>query len=217
VTAALNGRNDLTVHGKKISGNAQFSDTRRLLVHGTLLFNSDLEALRQALAAPADHMFSKARKSIRSAVTNITDHLCVPLDMDRFRRRLSGFLSRTYDELHPLQLTGAQWGAVSRLAGEKYRSWRWTYGQSPAFRVERRVRYESGSLVADLVVKSGRLATVRLRGAGVPPPALERIERQLTGAAYKKVDILERLAAVDLPVLGNAVSAEQLANQIGLN
>ena len=43
VKAILNGRNDITVEGRKISGNAQFTDTRSMFSHGTLLFDSDIE------------------------------------------------------------------------------------------------------------------------------------------------------------------------------
>ena len=48
IKAELSGRNDLTIDGKKFSGNAQYYHKNRLLHHGTLLFNSHMENLTKA-------------------------------------------------------------------------------------------------------------------------------------------------------------------------
>lgn len=51
VHAELTHRNDLAVGGKKFSGNAMALRKNRLLFHGTLLFDTDLEMLERALRA----------------------------------------------------------------------------------------------------------------------------------------------------------------------
>ena len=43
--AEANGRNDITVNGRKISGNAQRIYKDRILHHGTLLFDSDISKI----------------------------------------------------------------------------------------------------------------------------------------------------------------------------
>ncbi|MBQ9710357.1 MAG: lipoate--protein ligase family protein, partial [Clostridia bacterium] len=49
VTAEFSGRNDISVCGKKISGNAQCVYKNRIMHHGTILFNTDKEVLENAL------------------------------------------------------------------------------------------------------------------------------------------------------------------------
>lgn len=71
VKAEFTGRNDITIDGKKISGNAQYLYKKRLLHHGTLLFNSDLTKLSQALNVKPQKIVSKGVKSVKSRVANI--------------------------------------------------------------------------------------------------------------------------------------------------
>ncbi|MEE8141580.1 MAG: lipoate--protein ligase, partial [Planctomycetota bacterium] len=68
VKAELTGRNDLVVEGRKISGNAQFAGTRSMFSHGTLLFDSDLDRVEEALTVKRDKIESKGLKSVRSRV-----------------------------------------------------------------------------------------------------------------------------------------------------
>ena len=68
INAELNGRNDITVSEKKISGNAQFTDTKSMFSHGTLLFDSNLDNVVKALNVKSDKIESKGIKSVRSRV-----------------------------------------------------------------------------------------------------------------------------------------------------
>ena len=73
--AALQGRNDLLIDGKKFSGNAMYVRNGRLTAHGTILFDADLDAVTQALKPRADKIESRGIKSIRSRVTNIKPYV----------------------------------------------------------------------------------------------------------------------------------------------
>lgn len=95
VKAEFNSRNDLAIDGKKFSGSAQHMDRKRLLHHGTLLFDSDLSVLARALNVDDEKFTSKGFKSVRSRVTNILPHLPVPLSMDGFIAALRNSLSGT--------------------------------------------------------------------------------------------------------------------------
>ncbi len=59
VPAEFSGRNDLTIEGKKFSGNAQYWSKDRLLHHGTILFNSDLNVVQAALRVKPEKLVSK--------------------------------------------------------------------------------------------------------------------------------------------------------------
>ena len=69
--AELNGRNDMTIRGRKFSGNSQYVKEGRVMHHGTLLYDSDLSVVSSALAPSRDKLTSKGLPSVRSRVTNI--------------------------------------------------------------------------------------------------------------------------------------------------
>src|SRR5699024_7620369 len=85
VPAELQGRNDLVVNGRKISGNAMFSTKGRMFSHGTLMFDSEIEHVVSALNVKKEKIQSKGIKSIRSRVANITEFLDEKVTMDDFK------------------------------------------------------------------------------------------------------------------------------------
>src|SRR5690625_6048455 len=88
VTAEMIGSNDILACGRKISGNAQFSTVRRMFSHGTLLFDSDLEEVVNALTVKMSKIASKGHKSVRSRVANIVEILEKPMSITEFRQKL---------------------------------------------------------------------------------------------------------------------------------
>ena len=69
----LNERNSIYIGDKKIGGNAQFTNKNNILSHCTLLFKSDLEKLEKSIGSPFNKIESKASKSVRSSVINISE------------------------------------------------------------------------------------------------------------------------------------------------
>ena len=88
ISAEQSGRNDVTIGGQKFSGNAQFHANGRLLHHGTILFNSDLSNVSEALKVKPLKIESKSIKSVRSRVTNILPHLKTPISIEEFKNIL---------------------------------------------------------------------------------------------------------------------------------
>ena len=75
ITAEINGRNDITIDGRKFSGNAQYMRSGRIMHHGTIMFDSNLEMVQKALNVDPSKIESKGKKSVRSRVTNIREYL----------------------------------------------------------------------------------------------------------------------------------------------
>lgn len=73
--AEASGRNDILVEGRKISGTAQRLLGKRMLFHGTLLFDSDPSMIAGALRADPAKFESKSTQSVRSRVGNIRSFL----------------------------------------------------------------------------------------------------------------------------------------------
>ncbi|MEO6694770.1 MAG: lipoate--protein ligase, partial [Ignavibacteria bacterium] len=109
VDAVLNGRNDITVNDKKISGNAQFTDTKSMFSHGTLLFNSDLDNVVKALNVRLDKIESKGIKSIKSRVGNIVNYLNQKITISDFRSQLIDSIFIKYISPPVFDLNDEQW------------------------------------------------------------------------------------------------------------
>lgn len=198
VRAELSGRNDILADGRKVSGNAQYISKGRMASHGTLLFNTDLSQVAEALNVRGDKITSKGIKSVRSRVANISEFLSQPMDIDAFKRYLLVHLFDGLAEPPTLPLGEDDWAAVRRLADERYRSWDWNYGRSPDFNVQKRQRFASGEIDARLDVQKGVIRSVRFFGdyfAEVEPEGLEQI---LVGVRYQPEEIQRALQ--DIPI-----------------
>ena len=89
---SLSGRNDLEIGGRKFSGNAQFSDGKRILHHGTLLFNTDLDVLEKALRTDKEKLEFKAVRSHRGRVINLSELLDEKWTVNDFADRIESHL-----------------------------------------------------------------------------------------------------------------------------
>lgn len=186
VPAELGGRNDILAGGRKISGNAQFALPTRMFSHGTLLLDSDLDAVTAALRPKPGKVESKGIKSIRSRVANIGEFLAAPLDVVELRERIIEqiFGTRDRSRIPQLVLSDADWTAVYALMESKYGSWGWNYGENPPSNVQRTKRFPAGEIDVRLDVKEGRVASVRIFGDFMGRTDVAELERRLTGIPY---------------------------------
>lgn len=215
VPAELSGRNDLLVKGRKISGNAQYISKGRMVSHGTLLFNTDLSHVSEALNVKADKITSKGIKSVRSRVANISEFLEQPMTIETFREQLLKEIFAGSDTAPEYPVSAVDWAAVHQLADVRYRSWEWTYGHSPDFNVEKRERFPGGEIDARLDVQQGLIHSVKFYGdyfAELEPGVLEQL---LVGVRYSQEDIIRALqsetidryfAGMDLQTFGAFLS-----------
>ncbi len=184
VPAQLTEKNNIRVDGKKISGNSQHTDMRRMLSHGTLLFDAELAILQRVLSSDLAITDSRAVSSIKSEVTNIAEHLRRPIGMDIFRAELLKGISEVFGELTECRLTASDWEAVDLLAQKKYKSWDWTYGRSPAFIVHHDLQPDSGKVKSRLTVKNGIIKDIELADQSRGTSSARKMCRELIGRRY---------------------------------
>ena len=70
--AVRSGRNDIMVDGRKVSGNALHQLPDRSIVHGTLLYDTDMEALEEAIRPPVEKLARHGVESVRQRVANLS-------------------------------------------------------------------------------------------------------------------------------------------------
>lgn len=209
VPAELSGRNDIVVEGRKISGNAQYIAGKRMVSHGTLLLNSDLSQVVEALRVKHSKIESKGIKSIRSRVANISEYLAEPLDIETFRLRI---LEGVFEGNLPAPrytLSPEDWQAVRALADERYRTWEWNYGRSPAFNVQKTQRFPFGEIDARIDVQNGRIRSVKFYGDFFGQQPVSELEELLTGLRYDCGEITAALANLDLNRYFGGVTCEE--------
>ncbi|MCW5908623.1 MAG: lipoate--protein ligase [Chitinophagales bacterium] len=127
VRSAMDERNNIVCHTKKISGNAQFTNRKNIISHGTLLVNANLAELRAALKENDFSIETKAVASVKSSVMNLAEVSPALSNSTSVTELLKSALNcsdvKTFD--------AAEWQAIQQLADEQYRSYEWIYGRSP--------------------------------------------------------------------------------------
>lgn len=162
--AKVDGRNDILVEGCKVSGNAQYIKEGRIMHHGTLLFDSDLTVLSKALRPDPEKIQAKGVKSVRSRVGNIRSLLRNDMTLAQFRAHLAEYLLKAVPHSR-YELTAQDVSAVEAIRAERYGTWQWNYGASPACSVIRRRRIEGvGSVQAHILLEKGCIADVSFTG-----------------------------------------------------
>ena len=169
---------DIAIDGRKISGSAQRISHGRLLHHGTLLFDADLDALNRITTRHKDRgVTSKATASAISTVTNLRDSLPAFMTAESFAEAL-------LDQMLPpdaprLELDEAQRAEVQKIRDEKYAAWAWTWGRNPAFELNRTGALGGRPAEISYRAKKGVITEARICADALDCP---RAERLLEGA-----------------------------------
>lgn len=135
IPAEFSEKSDIKIGNKKISGNAQSFRGQKMLHHGTLLFDADLERLGRYLKINWE-MNSVAVRSQPSAVTNLKDYLPEDFGMSDLILALTEAIVRKTGS-NIIHLRDEDLQAVQKLKEDKYKSWDWNFGESPEFALER--------------------------------------------------------------------------------
>ncbi|WAA13181.1 lipoate--protein ligase [Fervidibacillus halotolerans] len=210
VYAELQGRNDLVVDGKKISGNAQFFTRGRMFSHGTLLYDVNLENVARALNPDAEKYLSKGVKSVRSRVTNIREYLKEDMDIKTFKRKLLEHIFEGKNDIPEYKLTEKDWKRIQEIADKRYRNWNWVYGRSPKFNVQYKHRFPAGTVDIRLKVKNGMINEVAIFGDFFGIGDVKDIEALLIGTRYDRDAVNDKLETVDIGHYFGKITREDL-------
>ncbi|MCX8206048.1 MAG: lipoate--protein ligase family protein [Candidatus Micrarchaeota archaeon] len=125
ITAEFRPINDITVHGRKISGNAQTRKKGVLLQHGTVLYTLNLPKMFTALKVSVEKLKDKSIKSPEDRVTCITRENPKITAESAYKALLEGFTDGKDWELGaPTPLEEAE---ANRLSKNKYLSNEWVF------------------------------------------------------------------------------------------
>lgn len=193
VRAEFSGRNDLIAAGKKFSGSAQRRSGKKVLHHGTILVDLDIDMLEAALTCAPDKYRSKGVASVRSRVTNLSDIWPSTSTMDDL---IENLLKKCATEAG--QLSEATIQEAESLALKKYRTWNWNYGKSPAFNERLSHRFPWGAVECRFDVKQGIIKNCYISGDYFSTVETQLVMDALTDVKHNPESIREAL--IDLPL-----------------
>ncbi len=195
VPAEINSRNDIVVEGMKVSGHAQHVFRNRILSHGTLLINSDLEQLSKALKRGSGSYESRAIQSVRSKVANVSGFLFEEISIDKFIKHLLEHVLETNPGSKLYQLSATDTSEIEKLADEKYSEWKWNFGYSPLYFFRNEIDVGEGKrLNCFLSVEKGEIFDVKLGGNLISSIELDYLEQDLRGLAHHVKPIIGLLS-----------------------
>lgn len=187
VDVKFEGKSDLKVGGYKISGNAEHVHGNRVLHHGTLLFNSSLEILRNSIRKDPSCYSSRAVVSNRVPVMNLSEIIKNIKDIDEFRLAMISFFLKYFDDLNPCKLNESQTHAAESLCGSKYRSWEWNWAYGPEYTFNNSFVFANSKHFCNLLIKDGIIIECRIEGS----QQMKNLSGKLVGCRHMVDDIRE--------------------------
>jgi lipoate-protein ligase A len=212
VPAELSGRNDMTVEGKKFSGNAQYIREGRVMHHGTLLFDSDLDGVAEALRVSGSKIESKGLKSVRARVTNLKPYLPEKMDMAGFREHLKRYIAKM-NGLTPYTLTPEDYQEIERLREERYAAWEWNFGMSPPYSIRKSHYIEGcGTLLVSMEVERGVITAFFTSGDYFGDGDTAELKNLLIGTRLREDALVAALRDFPLERCYKGLAAEVLVS-----
>ncbi len=205
IEADISGRNDLLLNGKKISGSAQCRKYGKLLHHGTLLFDCDLETMSSVLTVSADKLESKGIPSVKSRVTSIKEQFPT-LSVQTVKDALAAAF-----ECEELVLTEEEIAEVKALS-EKYSSWDYVYGNSKKLLKSASGRFGGGRLDISLSSENGIITDITLEGDFFADGDTDEMIRALLNVRLDPNELIKALDSCSCKLLG--ISSDDIARLI---
>lgn len=209
ITVELSGRNDITIAGRKFSGNAQYIKNGRVMHHGTLLFDSDLNKVAASLRVTRDKIESKGIKSVRSRVTNLKEYLPQGLTLTEFKNLLKEYMFEEVDGQYTL--TDSDLKRIGEIQRERYDLWDWNYGFSPKYSITKERLVENcGSIQLSMEVADGMITKFAIRGDYFGSGDSGELENSMIGRRPEEDDLRMALKGLDINYYCRNLSAEVL-------
>ena len=210
VPAKLEGRNDLLVDGKKFSGNAKLAKNGKMIQHGTILFNSDMSVLGDALKMNPLKYVDKAIKSNRARVTNLIDYFPTEISTDDLKELLIEEMLENNVGAKIYQLTSEDLVGIGDLIKEKYQTWDWNFGFSPKYNFKNAKKIPAGFIEVHLDVTKGIIEKIKIFGDFFASNPIEELESQFLGKKHELAEIERILASNDLTNYFGKVTLEEV-------
>lgn len=153
ISAVYSGRNDLLVCGRKCGGTAWLYDEGKVLYHGTLLVNTNLEQMKRVLTPAKLKLRSKAIPSTRSRVINLSE-INSDISVNKLIQSFEDYFQCT---CIPICLD-----EQIRKDAESLSDREWIFGECPSYEAVHEVKIDDGIIQVCLSISDGRIADIQV-------------------------------------------------------
>ncbi len=206
IPAEASGRNDILINGRKVSGNAFYHLPGKSIVHGTMLFNTDMEHLVRAITPSNEKLISKGVESVRQRVTNLSEH--TDIGIEEFKQFVREQLCES-----TIQLSEDDVAIIKQIEAE-YLTDEFIYGNNPRYTLVKRGKTPTaGELEIRMEIKNGIVKKINLLGDYFLTGDLDNgLLKPLTGLPYKEEAFRHALESVNVGSIVLNLDTEQLLN-----
>ena len=204
IDAQLSGRNDILIDGTKVSGCAFYQLSNRSVLHNSLLFDTQLDHLSNALTPAKEKLQSKGVASVRQRVTNVATYTQLDIlnFMDYVRQEMCG--------KKVIELTEEDMKGIAEIEKE-LSSDDFVYGKNPKYSLVRKHRFEGvGTLEAHIELKNNIIGSINMVGDYF---LLGDIDHDflslLKGCIFTREAVKERLDGIDLSTIIRGLKLRQ--------
>jgi len=211
LNAVFQGKNAIEVDSYKISGNAEHIYKNRVLHHGTLLFNTDINSLEQALKTDPQKYLDKSVKSIRAKTGNISDLLKSQMTIKEFEESFINYMMAFQPDSIISEMEYSEIQKIKLLAENKYMTWDWNFGYSPSYQFYNKQFITGSDIEIILQAKKSRIAKIKISGKLLDLPLQEKLESALVGQKHEEKSISGILEKIGLNSISDKISPSGLA------
>lgn len=208
VPAELTGRNDIFVEGRKVSGYARRVSHDQEIIHGTLMYDVDLDTLTHVLDTQGSKMQAKGISSVKSRVANLKEYLPQFKSLDELQAALQEILSAGDGQM---PLSAEQVAEVRRQADEKFSTWDFIYGHSHEADFRCKAKLSCGTVEADIRVDRGLIARLDFSGDFLFDTPAQELAAKMTGLRYAPAEVKAFLATQPVSTYFRGATPDDLA------
>jgi lipoic acid synthetase len=183
VDIQFSGRNDLLVDGRKCSGIAEYIHNDRMVIHGTILFDTNLHHLVSSLTPHPKKLASKAIDSVRSRVMNLSEIL--DMSIEEFEQSLIDSVSEREIMLDELDLERV------KLYASKFKTDEWNIGKNPRFTFSNTLKFPSGLYSVHALVNGNLIKKLSVKGDFFTLNDLSEFEEAFVGVPFTREAFIE--------------------------
>ncbi len=206
LNATDNGRNDILIDGLKVSGNAFYHIPGHSIVHGTMLYDTNMDHMLNAITPSSAKLESKGVESVRSRITMLSQHL--DMSIDDFKAHVKATLCDGEIVLNDADV------AQIDVIMQSYLTPEFIYGSNPRCNLVKTGRIEGvGEMQVSLELNHNVIRHIDVAGDFFLLGNLDDgIIAPLTGVNFERAQVQQALEGVDLGKIIANLNNQQLIN-----
>ena len=157
VNASTSGRNDVMIGNRKVSGNAFYHIPGRSIVHGTMLYDTNMQNMVGSITPTGKKLLSKGISSVRQRIALLKDY--IPQSLEEFKTFVRQRLCQDERllDLHDVESI--------REIEKEYLSDEFIYGNNPRYSIVRRQHINNvGEIEVRMEIKNNIIKAANIMG-----------------------------------------------------